>query len=257
MQLCTPEWFRREGGIEVLRPNGGVALLAPGIPYKECNRAIGLGLTDPFTRAAIEALVDTYRGAGARHLVVQWSPCARPADVPDRLAECGFVPRGTMAKLWRHCDGPVRASTDLRIEQIGDRDATTFGEIACAVYGLPAAMVPALCSTVGAPGWRHYFAYDGATPVATAALFVDGRAGWCGLSTTITGHRRRGAQTALLARRIGDATALGCEIVAAETLPEQPDRPNPSLRNMLKAGFELLYLRTNFVLELGALERDA
>ena len=60
-------------------------------------------------------------------------------------------------------------------------------------------------------------------------------------------HRRRGAQGALLARRIRDAADLGCRWLVTETGEDLPERPNPSFRNMLRTGFELAYQRANYL----------
>jgi hypothetical protein len=51
-------------------------------------------------------------------------------------------------------------------------------------------------------------------------------------------------------RRIRGAAVLGCTWVASETAEETPERPNPSYRNMRRAGFEVVYMRENYVLDL-------
>jgi hypothetical protein len=73
---------------------------------------------------------------------------------------------------------------------------------------------------------------------------------WCGLGATIESDRRRGAQAALLARRLHDAANDGCEWVSADTLAEMTDRPSQSYRNMTRAGFTTLYDRPNYLLDL-------
>lgn len=73
-------------------------------------------------------------------------------------------------------------------------------------------------------------------------MFSDGEGAWFGLGATLPAHWNTGAQTALLSRRIRDARALGCQWVSAETHPASADR-NPSLRNMTRAGMQVMYLR--------------
>jgi len=41
--------------------------------------------------------------------------------------------------------------------------------------------------------------------------------------------------------------ALGCKWFVTETGEETADEPNPSYHNMLRSGFELAYLRPNYV----------
>jgi hypothetical protein len=66
------------------------------------------------------------------------------------------------------------------------------------------------------------------------------------MGSTVPAHRRRGAQGSLLARRLEDGIELGCRWFVTETGAEDPDRPNASLRNMLRVGFEVAYLRRNY-----------
>jgi hypothetical protein len=41
---------------------------------------------------------------------------------------------------------------------------------------------------------------------------------------------------------------MGCRHVITETGEELPDRPNPSFRNMMRAGFAVVYHRPNYML---------
>ena len=59
-----------------------------------------------------------------------------------------------------------------------------------------------LASLVGRPGWHVFVAFDGGTPAAAAAMFVRGEAAWFDWAATDPAFRRRGAQSALLRRRI-------------------------------------------------------
>jgi GNAT superfamily N-acetyltransferase len=108
--------------------------------------------------------------------------------------------------------------------------------------GVPESVRPGIVSTLGQPAWRFYFATSDQGPVAGAAMFVDGDGAWFGLAGTLPEYRHRGAQTALLARRIADAKAAACRWISAETSPETLG-PNPSLRNMKRFGMRELYHR--------------
>jgi GNAT superfamily N-acetyltransferase len=90
-------------------------------------------------------------------------------------------------------------------------------------------------------------AWDGETAVAGAALYVLGDAGWLGAASTLPSARGRGAQGALMARRIEDGRAFGCRWFVTETGEETAAHPNPSLRNMMRAGFRVAYHRENFM----------
>jgi hypothetical protein len=50
-----------------------------------------------------------------------------------------------------------------------------------------------------------------------------------------------------MARRIHDAVAMGSEWLVTETGEDLPERPNPSFRNMMRAGFLVAYQRRNYL----------
>ncbi|HEY3004161.1 MAG TPA: GNAT family N-acetyltransferase [Kribbellaceae bacterium] len=57
-------------------------------------------------------------------------------------------------------------------------------------------------------------------------------------AATAPAHRRRGIQTALLAARLADATAAGCDVAVVTTQPG-----SKSQQNVQRRGFDLLYTR--------------
>ena len=100
---------------------------------------------------------------------------------------------------------------------------------------------------VGRTHWRLVGAFEGDALVACAALYLAGEAAWLGLAATRPTHRRRGAQTALIARRIAIAHAAGVRTLAAETTEDTREKLNPSTHNLRRLGFRDHYLRPNWV----------
>jgi hypothetical protein len=123
----------------------------------------------------------------------------------------------------------------------------TFIDTCLVGFWMLSSFGPSLGAAIGSPGWHHYLGYDGTHPVAVGALFVDGGIGWLGFGATVASHRNRGGQGAMMGRRIRNAKALNCLVVHTETRAETPESPNPSYRNMVHAGFELAYLRPNYI----------
>jgi ribosomal protein S18 acetylase RimI-like enzyme len=160
------------------------------------------------------------------------------------MAEHGFRVRLPMMQLCR------RPSTDIpespfRIEEMGNGQQELFGRIAAEANELPMWMSDGFSATIGLPSWYHYLVFDGDDPIAAAALRAEGEYAWCCFAGTIPEHRGRGAQRALLHRRIHDAAVAGCDWIVAET------SVNPvSLRNMQRVGFEIVYERPNYLAEL-------
>jgi GNAT superfamily N-acetyltransferase len=78
---------------------------------------------------------------------------------------------------------------------------------------------------------------DGA-PAGAAALTVREGVGWLANAGTIPEYRRRGVQTGLIRRRIRDAAAAGCTLIAARA--SDPT----SGRNLDRAGLREVYRKS-------------
>lgn len=253
LQLNLPADFQTRMGISVQRRNGAVLLIASNSPTLSINRVIGLGLVAALTEKELDEVVDAYSSCGVERFIVQWSPAAEPAIAREWLFARGFnvLPRA-ITKVYRRA-GPTHALVAdplLRVTEIGRDDAQVFEDVVAAPLGVPDGLGVGIRSTIGLPGWRFYLVYDGQRPIAGSALYVRGRMAWCGLGATIETDRRRGAQAALLARRLHDAALDDCEWVTADTLAETTERASQSYRNMTRAGFTTLYDRPNYLLDL-------
>jgi hypothetical protein len=56
----------------------------------------------------------------------------------------------------------------------------------------------------------------------------------------------------MIARRLEDARKMGCRIAIVETAEDRERRPAASYHNVRRLGFELLYARPNYVLDLAS-----
>jgi GNAT superfamily N-acetyltransferase len=248
-QQSSPPAIEAEFGVDVRRVGSAVALLAVRGDMLGMNRVVGLGLESDSHAGLADEVFDVYRNAGVARFLVFWSPAANP-DVRARLETLGCRHFGRMAKLYREPSPEVAARTDVSITVIDGERALEYGRTVAAAHGDPPALIAAHAATVGRPNWRHYLARSGEQSVAGATLFWKDGAAWCGFSATLPSERGRGAHSALLAQRIRDAAALGCEWVVCETAEDRPERPNPAYRNMRRAGFELAYLRDVLIADL-------
>jgi Acetyltransferase (GNAT) domain len=97
---------------------------------------------------------------------------------------------------------------------------------------------------------RHHVCYiaemDGRAIAAAGIALIDGVALLAGAST-IPAARRQGAQRALLAARLRDAAASGCDIAMMGALPG-----SESQRNAERQGFRIAYTRVKFQRTTGA-----
>ena len=256
MQSARHPDARATLGITVHRHDGAASIAARHCAELAVNRVFALGVRSPATRDLVDTIMREYREDDIARFIVQVTPVTQPAALREWLTACGFVRAGALVKLCRATDDIPRVASggDVRVAEIDAAEREVFEEIVGAPLQVPAPMRPGLSATLGMTGWRYYLAYRGERAIAGAALYCDGTVGWCGLAATMESERGRGAQSALFARRITDAADAGCRWVTAETLPEKPDRPNQSLRNMLRLGFEALYEREVHVHRTPALD---
>jgi hypothetical protein len=237
-------------GFATFRIQSATVLVAPKIDIPLLNRVIGLGILEPAKQQSIEESLSLFHQHGVRNFAFQISPAAQPGTLSTWLEARQFIKGGRWAKVYRPAQPPVVIPTDLRIKQIGTEYASEFARVACMAFEMPDFLGPCLEAIVGRPGWHCFLAWDGAQPVACAALFVTSTCvGWLGIGGTLPAHRRRGAQGALMAQRIRLGAELGCEWLITETGEDTPLYPNPSFHNMIRTGFQMAYLRQNYYQE--------
>ena len=235
----------RELDMRVERIGGAVALVARGVPVVLFNRVIGLGILEPVTPDALTDIHGLYQGLPA--YAVQIGPESRPVSLSGWLESRDILPRDNWAKVYRPATNEIDVPTDLRVEKLSIEHFRAFAQVATAAFGMPPAIAPWLEAIAERPNWHTYGAFDGDGLVATGTMFTRGHTAWLGIGGTLPTHRKRGAQGAIMARRIRDAAALGCNWVITETDEDTPERPNPSFHNMTRTGFRLAYQRRNFV----------
>jgi hypothetical protein len=129
--------------------------------------------------------------------------------------------------LYRAAGSPVQFKTDLEVRQVSRT------EITAARDQLGETLWPEYANTAGMAGFFHYMAFDGSRPVAVAALAVFEDLGYLMAARTTESDRKRGAQQALIAKRVERAGQIGCAMLVSETLTMLEH----SHRNLQRAGF--------------------
>ena len=243
---------RRTGGAGFRLPlAGGVAGYAePGSPW---NKVAGLGFAGVPADDELAAVERAYRAHGAE-VSVELSNLAEPA-VGELLTGRGYRLASYENVLGLPLGGAVEAVAPPGVE-VRPSDPDEFGTWLAIV--LEAVAVP---DTEGLPwledfprdilenaerdllaaGARHYLALVDGAPAGAASMAVeDGFAQFS--AATAPKFRRRGVQSALLAARVADATAAGCELALVTVQPG-----SRSQRNVQGRGFDLLYTRATLV----------
>jgi GNAT superfamily N-acetyltransferase len=204
------------------------------------NQVHGLGLATPATQTMVDTILASYRTA---HIpfIVNLSPHALALQLPQWLQQHNLVQQHWLAQCYRSIQSPpAREPTTLfDIQRIDSTNAMRFVQIAA--IGLPPALHPWIAALVGRAGWYHYLAYRDGVVVAGAALFIQDGVGYLTWAGTQAAARNQGAQTALIAHRLQEASERGCRLVVAETFEATQEQPSVSCRNLMRAGFHIAH----------------
>ena len=235
-------------GLAVERFGRALYLQARTIPLTQFNRMCGLGFEN--ADAAITAGLERFRAAGVTRAWFQVAPGPHQPATDAQLTKAGLrLHERRWVKFARSPEEAPRPSTDLKIVAADEANSSAFAEAVLAGFGMPPVMKPWLLALCGRPGWRCFVAMAGEEPVGGATMHIANGIAWLGIGAVRPEHRRKGAQSALLAARIAAGLRHGVEGFTTETGRPLPGEPGPSFANIQRAGFRIVYDRPNW--ELG------
>ena len=202
------------------------------------NRVHLCGAENGLTAQGIARLIELFASYNVKRFFVWLSPGPRMGAARDWLETEGLsrVRRTGYPTLWRRDGSVAPFRTDLEVREVG------LDDVAAAREKLGETMWRGYLRSAGKPNFFHYMAFDGARPVAIAALCIFEDIGYLMAAATNERDRKRGAQQALIARRVVRAEQAGCSIQVSETLYMLEH----SLRNLQRAGFEEAYEKEVF-----------
>ncbi|HVZ46258.1 MAG TPA: GNAT family N-acetyltransferase [Ramlibacter sp.] len=246
-EVVAPAWAGAHG-FAYARRGRALALSLRDLPVGMFNRAFGLGDDAPVTREDIDWAV---------HAVPHPPVWLQPTPGPHEAASLQVL-RGLGFELlpmrWAKLAKPlgpaaveVPANDRLRVRELNAGEGVLFATTLQAAMGLPPWMAEWSARLAGREGWHLYVAEDPQDrAIACAALFMNGARAWLGMAATHAHARNRGAQRALMWRRLADAQRRGARVASTETGEPMPGQPSPSFNNMLGCGFRVCGYRTNW-----------
>lgn len=193
-------------------------------------------------KAALARIEPAIRSGGAAVLGID-APPALAARLPEaELTEMGFVADYQECIWARAIDSneSFPAAADPRISCVTPDERDTFARVLNVGYEVAEDSVRGdiFASTIGLQGWYHYLVRFDGEPGSASVLYITGGVAQLFVATTMPAYRGRGAQQALIQRRLADAQAAGCDLATSQTVID-----NASPRNMARHGFEQLHLR--------------
>ena len=246
----APAPVRGELGLRVEEQGGVTFLSASGVDHLLLNRAIGLGSAGALDQEAADAAVRYYESRSIDRYWIHLGGQHRRAALPRFLRTRGVVPYPRSWMKFARRAAPVPpAECSLLIRPARPRDVARIAEIAAPSFDMPSRAGAVFPSAIGAPGWHYFVAEDQGRVVAASALYARNRNALLVFAATDPEARRKGCQRALMAARLRQAQRLGCDYAFTETGVPVEGKPDSSYRNMLRAGFDELYVRDNFAPE--------
>lgn len=246
----APESLRRALGLGVLERRGVTHLSASRVDHLLLNRAIGLGSTASHGTEEAAATVRYYARRGIERYWIHLSSRLRGSGLPRDLAAHGVLPYPRSWMKFVRTAGPIDSfPCDLQVRPARKVDAARISEIVAPSFDLPMTAGALFTAALGAKDWYYLVAEEEGRVIAAAALRVCGRDSLLVFAATDPAHRLRGAQRALMAARLAQAKQLGCGHSFTETGLPKPGERGSSYRNILRAGFDELYVRDNFAPE--------
>jgi GNAT superfamily N-acetyltransferase len=165
------------------------------------------------------------------------------AELERALAERGYSRGSALMKFRRGVEQSRPLETSLRVEQLSGDRAAEYGAVTAEVFGAEPPQNRWLAALATRARWACFGAFDGDRLVGTGAAHFDGALGWLGAGGTLPDARGRGAQSAILAARIRAAADAGVRMLATETVNRVDGVAGPSFRNVVRAGFEEVYVQ--------------
>jgi ribosomal protein S18 acetylase RimI-like enzyme len=234
---------------------GGVAVYTG--PASPMNKMIGVGFDGVPDEERLREIEELFRIRDAP-LQAEVATLAAPAFAAV-LSRRGYVLENFENVLGRpltahDAEAPLDPAIDIRLMNSAQQaeewlDAAIRGFQHADGQGVQATPLPprklleqSLRPYAKMRGFRRYSAYIDGYLAGVASLRLDnGLAQLCG-AATLPLFRRRGVQTMLLRRRLGDAVREGCELAVMMTQPG-----SKSQQNGYGQGFLLLYSRAILV----------
>lgn len=236
--------------VSILDSESFGAMAVPPLDVLGFNRVLNFGIHNPVSGEDLDGMLDYYRANKIRRFFVNVSPVATPENVSETLTLKGFRHYNNWAQMCYELPPelqPIKSSLDARPANSDEKE--TFAYIINQAFEWPGYAGELVAASIGLPNWIHFIIYEGEQAISAAAMYAAGDFGSLVIGGTLEKHRGKGAQKLLINYRTRKAIEAGCKYLVTETAEDTPEKPSPSFRNMIKSGFELAYIRPNWIYE--------
>ncbi|WP_299541163.1 hypothetical protein [uncultured Herbaspirillum sp.] len=249
MFYAAPEHYRLEQGIRTALIGDVTCFAFKSFPASLLNRTLCLGTSSAATEDLVRELHSWMRTYANPNFNLGIDINAKPSSLRSWLESAGLAPSGGGIARFLHAEvgvAPIAGRLSVRPVQIEERHLA--GQLIRTAFGFPAHFDQWFSQIIGRENWYFSFVCDGAVPVSIGALYLKDEIAWLGVGGTLKEYRTQGAQNLSLHHRVQQALRLGAHSIHVETgHPGQGESIGPSYRNILRAGFKLMFVRTEFM----------
>ena len=245
---AVPAEFASAAGVGSREVAGALVINWAATGRRYFSRAIGLGVLEPATEAAIDDILDGFGRAGIDMFLLQSQPHCRPGEYERWLGDRGLEPFDAQDRIVR--DGRPAApaeALEFAVERVTATTADQWAGFIQRVYRLDTgAWLEAL---VGRPGWHHYVARDGAEIVAARSMYIGpDRMAWLGIDGPVPGVHwdRYEPDAALCTHIVEDGLARGASGFIADIEAPSDEMDTPAYELFARLGFSRPYVRTHW-----------
>jgi GNAT superfamily N-acetyltransferase len=211
------------------------------------NQALGLGLAGPVTAEEFDRVESFFRSRGVK-ITIDLCPLA-DISLIELLAARGYRLtefNNVLARPIREGEWIPAPPSGLDARPAAPEEVDLLTRIAIQGFFNRSEVTPdelvQFRAMVGTS--IPYLLFAGGQAVAGAVMGIHERVATMAGDATLPEFRGRGAQAALIHRRLRDAQAAGCDLAWAATLPG-----SVSQRNYERCGFRMVYTRAMMVSE--------
>lgn len=240
---------RRSAGDGFVIPiaGGGPTFAEPGSPF---NKVAGLGFAGEPSASDLDEVEQAF-GARGVHVQIELSHLGDPR-IGALLTDRGYRLTSFENVLGFALDGEIGsvAPRGVEVRPSGEEEFDAWLDVVADGFAhpdtegvpshedFPRDVLARAERDFAAAGVVRYLALRDGVPAGGASLHIANGVAQLAGSATAPAHRRRGIQSALLAARLLDAAAAGCDIAVVTTQPG-----SKSQQNVQRRGFHLLYTR--------------
>jgi hypothetical protein len=245
-EAAPRDWAERVG--QSTRWVGGTLVLqwaATGRRY--FSRAIGFGVVEPATPAALDEILAGWDAAGIDMFLVQSLPHCRPDGYDELLRSRGLEEFDRQDRIVRGAEAATPSRGGYEVERVGASTADEWAEFLQRVYRLDTG--PWLQLLIDRPGWHQYVARDRGEIVGARGMFIGPHGiAWLGMDGPVPGLGTDDYEpdAAICARIVADGLAAGATAFIADIEAPSDGLDTSAYANFARLGFRLPYVRTHF-----------